>query len=61
MNFKELREASGMTNSQLAEYFGIPLRTLQSWAKPEGENGRTCPAYVLGMMERILRTEGAIK
>lgn len=47
MNIKELREASGMSRSQFAEYFGIPYRTIQNW-----ELGlRDCPEYLLKLIE----------
>lgn len=47
MKFKELREASGMRQSDFARYFNIPLRTIQHW-----EAGtRKCPEYLLELME----------
>ena len=57
MTFKELRERSGMTRPQFAEYFGIPYRTIQNW-----ELGiRECPDYLLNLMEYKLRKEGLIR
>ena len=55
MTFKELRENSGMTRPQFAEYFGIPYRTVQSWELGE----RTCPAYLLELMKYKLDNERA--
>jgi DNA-binding transcriptional regulator YiaG len=55
MTFKELRENSGMTRPQFAEYFGIPYRTVQSWELGE----RTCTAYLLELMKYKLDNERA--
>lgn len=46
---KGLREEYGMTQKDLADYFYIPLRTVQEW-----DEKRTCPIYVWNMMDRIL-------
>lgn len=54
---KELRTASGMTRQQFTEYFKIPYRTLQDW---ELEN-RSCPPYVIELIEYKLRKEGFMK
>lgn len=57
MTFKELRERSGMTRGQFAEYFEIPYRTVQNW-----ELGlRVCPDYLLKLMQYKLVNEGKIK
>lgn len=62
MTFRKLREASGMNQTEFAQYFGIPLRTVQNW------NGdvRKCPEYLLELMryklekESLLRSEDTI-
>lgn len=57
MTFKELRERSGMSRGQFAEYFDIPYRTVQNW-----ELGlRECPEYLLKLMQYKLVNEGKIK
>ena len=57
MTFKELRQQSGMNIKQFAECFQIPYRTVQNW-----ELGtRTCPEYLLKLMEYKLRNENIIK
>ncbi|MBO5789552.1 MAG: helix-turn-helix domain-containing protein [Clostridia bacterium] len=57
MTFKELRQQSGMTQQQFAEYFGIPKRTVEDW-----ERGvRKCNDYLLDLMEYKLRNENIIK
>ena len=57
MTFKELREASGMTQREYAEYFGIPLRTIENWSGSVNK----CPEYLLDLMHYKLKTEGIIK
>lgn len=53
VTFKELRERSGMTRGQFAEYFEIPYRTVQNW-----ELGlRECPGYLLKLMQYKLDHE----
>lgn len=58
MNFSEelqnLKESSGMTNKQIAEHLGVPLRTFEDW-----KSGRRTPAdyvikSVLDKFERML-------
>lgn len=57
MTFKELREQSGMSRGQFAEYFEIPYRTVQNW-----ELGlRECPDYLLKLMKYKLDQEGKSK
>lgn len=52
----ELREAAGMTQTEFANYFGIPYRTVQKW-----DTGiRQCTEYLLRLLEYKLRNEGLI-
>lgn len=56
MTLKELRERSGMSRGQFAEYFDIPYRTIQNW-----ELGlRDCPEYLLKLMQYKLTKEGVL-
>lgn len=57
MTFKELREGSGMSQREFAEYFGIPLRTIENWSGAVNK----CPAYLLDLMRYKLENEGIIK
>lgn len=46
-------EEYGLSQTELAKRFGIPLRTVQNW-----HNGvRNPPPYVVAMIERILEKE----
>lgn len=50
---KDFRSQTGMSQSKFAEYFDIPLRTLQEWEQGK----RTPPDYILKMMKRIWALE----
>ena len=56
LDVKELRQSTGMSQSKLAEYFGIPVRTLQDWEQGK----RRPPEYIPKMMQRLLKAETAI-
>ena len=57
MTFKELRQASGMTQKDFSEYFGIPKRTIENWE----EEVSKCNDYIVDLMEYKLRKENFIK
>lgn len=53
MEFKQIREQSGMNIKQFSEYFNIPYRTVQNW-----DLGlRQCPEYVLELIIYKLNNE----
>ena len=56
MTLKELRQASGMTQKEFSEYFGMSKRAVESW---EGGT-RKCPEYLLKLIEYKLTNEGKI-
>lgn len=50
---KEMRQQTGLSQSQFAEKFGIPVRTIQKW-----EIGASKPKpYLLHMMQEMLRQD----
>ena len=51
MTIREAREEAGLTQKQVYELIGVPIRTLQNW-----ENGvRVCPQYVENLLvEKLL-------
>lgn len=56
MNIRELRLELGMTQQDFADYFDIPLKTLQRW-----EYGKTkVPKHTMKMIEKILVLEGKL-
>ena len=56
MNFNDLKQRAKMSSPQLADYFNIPYRTVAKWASGE----RSCPPYLLELMEYKLKKEGII-
>lgn len=57
MTVKELRHSANMTQSEFANYFHMPVRTLQKW-----ECGQAQPtSYVLDMMQRILCSDAKLQ
>lgn len=55
-SFKELRESLKLSQSQFANKFNMPVKTVQSW-----ESGnRNPPKYVLIMMLRICELEAEL-
>ena len=49
MSIKELRVIMTMSQRQFAEYFGIPIRTIQCWEIGQ----RKPPDYIPKLLERI--------
>ena len=57
MTLKELRQLSGMTQKEFAEYFGIPKRNVEDW-----ERGiYPMKPYLLDLMQYKLEKENKIK
>lgn len=53
MTIQELRAKTNLSQKKFAEYFGIPLRTVQEW-----EQGRRKPPdYIPKLLERIWNLE----
>ncbi len=54
---KDLRRAAGFTQKEFADYFDLPLRTLQGW---ESEGRSSPPDYLLKLFEYKLRNENLL-
>lgn len=53
MSIQELRAKTNLSQKQFAEYFEIPIRTVQEW-----EQGRKKPPdYIPKLLERIWNLE----
>ena len=52
-----LRNQTGMTQSEFAKYFGIPLGSLKNWEQAH----RSPPEYVINLIEKVLKYEGLVK
>lgn len=56
MTVRELREKTGLSQSQFAKIFEMPTHLIQNW-----EQGYRNPKpYIVTMMEKILKYEGYI-
>lgn len=53
---KALRQATGFTQKNFSEYFGISKRTLECWERGQS----TPPEYLVELMEYKLRKEGIL-
>ena len=53
--FLTLLAEAGLSQSECARRFGIPLRTVQNWASGQ----RVCPDYTLNMMRQLVALDGA--
>ena len=53
---KEIRDTSGLSRSDFATKYGIPLRTMEDW---EAER-RKCPSYLISLLDRAV-TEDSMK
>ncbi len=50
---QKLRKRTGLSQSQFAKKFNIPVRTLQNWEIDKSVS----PEYIPSMLERILNLE----
>ena len=55
-HIKDLRVATGMTQKEYSEYFGLTLGTLKNW-----ESCKHCLDYLVALMEYKLTVEKIIK
>lgn len=56
-NVRELREHLNMSQSEFAEYFGVSLRSVQSWEQRQ----RNVPLYVFEAFKKIVMYEEMLK
>lgn len=55
--FIQLRESTGMSRKEFADYLDIPYRTVKDWER----DVRTMPAYVFSLIEYKVRAEFGLK
>ena len=53
MTVKEIRELTGLSQRAFSVKYNIPARTIEDWETEK----RNAPAYVLQMLERIVRED----
>jgi hypothetical protein len=56
MQFNELKSKSGMSLTQLSNYFGVPYRTIQNWAAGASQ----CPEYLMKLFVYKMEHEGIL-
>ena len=56
LKIRSLVSAASMTQKAFAEYFEIPLRTIENWCS----GTRACPTYLIKLMEYRLTNENRI-
>lgn len=56
MLFNELKQKSGMTLTQLSNYFSVPYRTIQNWAAGVSQ----CPDYLMKLFVYKMEQEGIL-
>lgn len=54
ISIKEIRQQTGLSQSQFAKKFHLTTRTIQAWEQGQ----RNTPEHVLYMVQRILELEG---
>lgn len=55
MTIHELRQRTGLSQSEFCDKFHIGIRALQAWE----QGWRNCPPYVVYLIERVLDYESA--
>ena len=56
MTVKDLRLRTKLSQTSFADYFGIPVRSLQEWE----QDRRTPPPYLVPLLYRLLVSEKQI-
>ena len=58
MTIREIRKLTGLSAQKFGDKYHIPLRTIQSWEAPEGQDSaRSCPVYVRELLERAVKED----
>ena len=58
MTIKEMRQLTGLSQSDFGKYYNIPLPTIKKWeSSPDNQNYRECPKYVNQLLERAVRAD----
>lgn len=56
LSIKEIRKISGLSQSDFANKYEIPLTTLKKWEAPEdSSNHREPPTYLKILLEKVVR------
>lgn len=58
-SIRNLRKETGMSQEVFAEFFYMPVRTIQNW-ETESDSRRTPPEYLVKLMVYKLKKEGLL-
>lgn len=57
MTIKDVMKKHGVSMTQLSKRFGIPYRTIQGWTAETEKAARSCPDYIVRMVDEILTAD----
>jgi putative transcriptional regulator len=58
VTIREIREITGLSQSDFGKHYNIPLPTIKKWeADIKSQNYRECPTYVKDLLERGVRID----
>lgn len=55
--FLNIRKYSGLTQAEFANRYNIPKRTIETWEATSDSARRNAPAYVLDLLERVVKED----
>lgn len=55
--FKDLLEKYGVTMKYISDTYGIPYETMKCWKSSSNLKGRSCPPYVLALLDKALEAD----
>lgn len=61
IRIKSLRNKLGMSQTELAEAFSIPERTLAAWETENPKYHNPAPEYVMVLLEKVVEYEEMLK
>lgn len=57
MSMKEIRSLTGLSQAKFAEKYNIPRRSIEAWEATGNKSSRSCPDYVMELLEFRVRAD----
>lgn len=57
MTMREIRDLTGLSQVKFAERYNIPRRSIEGWESKGEKTARSCPDYVLELLEFRVRAD----
>jgi transcriptional regulator with XRE-family HTH domain len=57
MTAREIRELTGLSRAKFSKKYNIPSKTIEHWESNSPKYKRSCPPYVLELLERAVRED----